>query len=131
MLRFSAFNRSKDWRTKEVDLFYEGLRIYGTDMERIRNDNILLPHKSKKELYEFLKKEDEYNSREIDQCLAFHRANRNNLPQNNDACSMANSFLENELSAECKECVKIKKDLKLNINCGIISLDDVLEETKF
>lgn len=53
------------------------------------------------------------------------------MPDNSDACSMANSLLENELCAECKECVKIKKDLKLNIDCGIISLEDVLEETKF
>lgn len=53
MLRFSAFNRSKDWSATEVALFYEGLRTYGTDMEMIRNKSTLLPHKTKKELYEF------------------------------------------------------------------------------
>jgi len=81
-----TFCKMTRWSPMEKYQFYKGLKAFGLDFEM--TNKVLLPHRNKKDIFAYLRREDKRNSFRIDSALEWYRTNSNYKKESiQDDCS--------------------------------------------
>lgn len=99
------------WNDEEKSLFYQGLKVFGTDFAMI--SSVVVKTKSRNQVLNFFRTEDKKNQSYIDQALLWNRQNRFKLDQQiADTIDSCNLSVEQDPS--CSDCFMIKQNVKMN-----------------
>lgn len=103
------------WNANEKNLFYQGLKVFGTDFAMI--SMVVIKTKSRNQILNFFKNEDKRDQTSIDQALLwnrlFYRQNRFKLDQQ-IADTIDSCNLSVEQDPTCSDCFVIKQNVKMN-----------------
>lgn len=125
LIRFSKMTK---WSPIEKYQFYKGLKAFGLDFDMV--NKVLLPHRSIKDIFTYLKREDKRNSLKIDYSLEWFRKNSLYKKDSIDVEAYSkNDFSLTDNYELCNNCNIFSSKLNLDLS-DIPSLESILEETK-